>query len=114
MPSLHGPASFVRGDTFEIIGSLHKADGSPLALTEDAAIEWRLENAAGATILNYTRGNGIVVFDAANGKIKITLPAADTQNIPAGDYRDECRVTIAAFVSTQWTGTIKAKKSLFD
>jgi hypothetical protein len=113
MTALHGPATFYRGNTWEILGELRDADGDPLDLTS-AAVEWKVEDSSGATILDLSIGSGIQVTDILGGKIVITVTPTQSTAINAGTYKDELRVTDqTGAIGTQWIGSFSVKDSFF-
>jgi hypothetical protein len=110
MTTIHDPLDFVAGDTWTIDGALTDVGGNPLVLA-GASIEWRLDSIdATKNILamyNDTNG-GIQILYSAGGSILITVPAAQTATVPAGNYSDWLRVTLADGTTlTEWTGVIR-------
>jgi hypothetical protein len=112
MAVLHDQWVFYVGDVWPIIGTMHNADGSVMDLT-GATVQWRMVNAAGDVELDYAVGTGIVVTDAPNGVITITVPTADSADIAPGEYKDSCRVTVGGVPTTQSIGSITVRPSLF-
>jgi hypothetical protein len=113
MTALHVEAAFRQGDTFPIFGSLFYADGTPFNLAAGATVQWTLKDCNGNQALSYSLAGGIVVSDAANGKITITVVPSDSAGLAPGEYRDTLRaVDPSGYVSTQWTGIIRVRPAL--
>jgi hypothetical protein len=112
MAKVHDLAVFYPGDDWQIDGVLHDGAGQAIDLTA-AAVEWQLETPAGGVVASLAVGAGIEITDAANGKITIVLPAAETAAIAPGSYRDQCRATVNGAPGTQWVGSIEVKASFF-
>jgi hypothetical protein len=110
MTALHVEAAFRQGDTFPIFGMLSYADGTPFNLAAGATVEWTLKDCNDVAALSYAIGTGVVVTDAANGKITITVTPSDSSGLAPGVYKDALKATDPnGYVSTQWTGTIKVR-----
>ena len=59
-----------------------------------------------------TLGGGIAVTDATNGKLTITLDAADTASLDPGEYYTETRIQDSASrIGTVSIGTLTLKKA---
>jgi hypothetical protein len=114
MTTFHPPENFKQGDTWEIQGNLHYADGTPFNLGDGCTIGWIMEDSAGTQVLSLTLGSGITVLDAAAGTCLITVPPSLSANVGVGTYTDQLQaIDPAGYVSTQWQGTINARKSFF-
>ena len=114
MTTFHVPENFKQGDTWEIEGRLAYADGTPFDLGAGCSIGWIMEDAAGNQILSLTLGNGITVLDPAAGRCLITVAPVQSATVAVGSYTDQLQATDpAGYVSTQWQGTINARKSFF-
>jgi hypothetical protein len=113
MPALHPPAAPMRGDTWKIAGTLFNADGTAFNLT-GASLEWKLVDANGNTVLDFSLGSGIAVVNAAAGTCLITVTSTQSRAIAVGDYTDQLRATaVSGDIDTMWTGTIEVRPSLF-
>ena len=68
-----------------------------------------------SVITKATGGSGIVITDATNRIIQVTLDASDTSTILGTsayiNYHYQVRMTLASVVTTVTTGTIKVNKS---
>ena len=108
MTQTHNPFLLYVGDTWTLDAALH--DNSDVALNlAGAEIEWRLRNAVGAIVVNFSIGDGITVTSETGGLCQIIVPPATTLALPVGTYNDETRVTTAdGNVSTQAVGSIIA------
>lgn len=113
-PLIHGPLSFVIGDTWPITGQLSYADGTPFNLNAGCAIEWLLQDAAGDIVMDLSlAAGGITVLDPNAGTCLITVTPSQSGGLVVGAYTDQLRATDpAGLVSTQWQGTINARQSL--
>jgi nucleoside-specific outer membrane channel protein Tsx len=84
-----------------------------MALPDGTELEWRLDALDGAIVLNFTKDNGIAITNADAGTVKITITPVQSDIAP-GVYQDAFRVTLPdGSKSTQWTGSITVKPSLF-
>lgn len=114
MATTHKTETLFPGDTWEIYGKLHNADGTPMQLLAGTKLSWKLEPGAGGVVAaSATEADGIVVTNAAAGEIKITLPPTKTTGITPGLYTDQLQVQAGGIVSTQWVGAIEVKKGFF-
>ena len=114
MAALHPFFACYVGDTAEISGTLLYADGTPFNLASGAVVQWTLENAAGAKVLELSLNAGITVADETSGTILITMTPEQTAALPPGRYADQLRATDPnGFVSTQWAGAIEIRPSFF-
>jgi hypothetical protein len=110
MAALHAPTAFYAGDTWEIDGELHYADGTPFNLAAGAAVEWTMTDANGNRVLDLTLLNGGISVINPAGQCLIIVTSAQSGPVPAGKYSDRLRaVDPAGFVSTQWVGTIEVR-----
>lgn len=113
MPALHLPTAFIRGDTWEISGSLFYADCTPFNLNTGCSVAWTLADSNSNLVLELSLAGGIVVENPA-GIILITVTPAQSSLIAPGEYTDQLRATdVSGFVSTQWLGAISVRPSLF-
>lgn len=110
MSELKSKIDWRAGDTWQIDATLFKADGTPW--TDVAAAVWKLDSLDLATnFLTKTLGAGVASI--GSGRILITTAAADTLNIPAGEYVHSCQVTDAAGIkSTQFFGRLLVRAPL--
>jgi hypothetical protein len=113
MAALHPLWAFVAGDDFPIQGVCTDAIGTIIDLT-GATAEWKLCDADGTVVLDFTIGNGITVTSPPTlGQLVVDLLAARSATIAPGRYRDQLRITTASGeVSTQWIGFIDVKQPL--
>jgi len=110
----HRPEWFQQGDTWQLQGNLHYADGTPFNLGPGCSITWGLQNAAQQVVFTLSLNAGITVVDAAGGVCLITVTPAQSVDIPAGSYVDELQATDpSGLVSTQWQGPIDVKAAFF-
>ena len=100
-----------RGDTIILDMAIAQA-GEALNLTGYAitfTAKKDIKDSDGAvTTIQKTLGSGIVVTDAADGKIRITLASADTEDFPDVDTTYICDVQVKkdGIVSTVAKGTM--------
>ena len=114
MTTFHPPENFKQGDTWPIQGNLAYADGTPFNLGAGCSIGWRLEDSQGNVILSLSLGSGITVLDATAGTCLITVAPSQSSGIGVGSYTDQLQaIDPNGYVSTQWQGTINARKSFF-
>lgn len=106
MTTLHQPIRRTRGDTWRINGTMLDEHGAPIDLS-DAIVEWALVDRdwKQALVLS-TTGGGIVVTDAAAGRVRITIPKVETAKLAPGRYQDQARVSAGDEADTMWTGEI--------
>lgn len=110
----HAPERFQVGDTWNIVGILAYADGTPFNLGAGASISWGLQNAAGTLVLSLSVGSGITIVDPVNGICLITVTPLESTGIGAGSFVDQLRaVDPASYVSTQWMGPVIAYPTFF-
>jgi len=111
---VHKPEYFQQGDTWQLQGNLHYADGTPFNLGVGCSIEWGLQNSAGQVIFTLALNAGITVLDPVNGICLITVTPAQSDGIIAGAYVDQLQATDpSGLVSTQWTGPISVAAAFF-
>lgn len=113
MTVLHQPISRRRGDTWRINGTMLDEYGAPIDLS-DAVVEWALVDREWKQVLLLsTASGGIVVTDAAAGRVRITIPKAETAKLAPGRYQDQARVSTGGEADTMWTGEITVGFSPF-
>ncbi len=114
MADLHPYVAFTQGDTWPISGICRDKDGSLLNLTSVSDLRWRLTDQAGTVVLDFTLGGGLTIVDATAGAVLIVVSKEQSDAIAPGSYRDQLRLTLPDGTrSTQWSGSIEVKKSLF-
>jgi hypothetical protein len=114
MTTFHPPENFKQGDTWEIEGRLSYADGTPFNLSAGCTIGWIMEDTQGNTVLSLTLGSGITVLDPIMGRCLVTVQPSLTAVVNVGSYTDQLQaIDPNGYVSTQWQGTINARKSFF-
>lgn len=118
MAALHQPFVFYRGDTWQIVGTLHYADGGPFNLGAGAVVTWEMQDQTGAVVIEKLLSDGgIAITDPADmppNQCLITVTAAQSAVIAIGKYRDQLRATDpSGVVSTQAVGEVEVRGSFF-
>lgn len=118
MAALHDPWSFFAGDTWNLLGELHYADGTPFNIGPGATLTWELKDKFGSVILDLSlAAGGITVVDPLDtppSECLITVTPTQSAAIPPGIYQDQLRATDpSGTVSTQMRGTIRVVASFF-
>lgn len=115
MTVVHKPLNFRPSDTWEILGNLAYADGSPFNLAAGAVIAWKVEDANGNVIASATLAGGEITVTTTPGQCLITILPGITRAIPVGSYTDQLQATDpTGYVSTQWTGPVNVGQSFFS
>lgn len=115
----HRPEWFQQGDTWQLQGNLHYADGTPFNLGPGCSITWGLQNpTTGVVVFELSLNAGISVVDAAGGVCLITVTPAQSAGIAAMQnptpYTDQLQATDpSGLVSTQWQGPVEVKPAFF-
>lgn len=109
----HKQHVFIQGDTWTIRGRLVDRDGNRLPLPAGSLLEWALLDETRTAITRATSADAIVITDATNGLIEITLTPNVTAAIDPGSYSDALRATIQSMVGTMWSGPIIVDASPF-
>jgi len=107
-------SEFSVGETWSMDVTCHDSAGNILNLT-GASIKWGLA-LQGDVKLDLSLDNGITLVNAAGGEclITVTPEMQSAAGIALGFYQHQLRVTLAdGSVSDQFTGTLKAKPSIF-
>jgi hypothetical protein len=111
---IHKAENLTQGDTWEILGRLHYADGTPFNLGVGCAIAWKVEDGAGNVIVSATLVGGQISVTPVPGECLIVIVPGNTRAIPVGNYTDQLQaIDPTGYTSTQWTGPINVTKSFF-
>jgi hypothetical protein len=102
MPTIHRPFNLIAGDDLQVNVRLLDQDGAPFHIDE-IEVKWLLHNQR-SQIVPHTAI--ITTVDAADGRVSIWLPAAETTRFPGGTYTDFLRVVCGGVVSTLLMGNI--------
>jgi len=105
----HKPWKFFAGDTWLMGFACVDQSGVPYDLTRALAIEWKLDDAS-RTVNKFTLnlGTGVSVVDPINGQVVVMVQPASTTTLPAADYTDQLRVTMAGVTMVVSFGVITA------
>ena len=115
MALTHAQVEFIRGDTWDILGTLFDSDGvTPLDLNGSPVIEWTIATADGSFTLTLTLGAGITITSVPLAQILIRVSPTQSRTVPVGVHTDQCKVVVSAtgFQTTQWEGSIKVKPTI--
>lgn len=84
-----------RGDTLALVFHCLDADGDPQPLTEcSARLQLRAKVGTGTTVYaEATTDGGELVIDAPIGTVTLTLPFADTEDLPIQTYESDLELT---------------------
>ena len=114
MSQIHKPIYFAQGETWEILGNLAYADGSPFDLGTGAAVGWKVEDASGNLITQATLSGGQITVTGVPGQCLIVLLPGNTAAIAVGNYVDQLQaVDPTGYTSLQWRGPFNVIKSFF-
>jgi hypothetical protein len=97
------------GDTCQIKVTITRSNGLPFDLTGYGVTwvsrpEW---NSDAPNLITKHSGAGVLVTDAANGKLTIDLEPADTADIPAGRYFHGAVISSSAAVYSVLVGDVR-------
>lgn len=102
------------GDTKTINVTVLDDAGAKKDLTS-ATITWKLflRSDKVTAKISKTVGSGVTITDATNGVFQVALAAADTAELAAGDYIQECEVVDSALSkSTVFQEPVKLREDL--
>jgi hypothetical protein len=77
------------GSDYSTVVTVASSNGSPLILTNFTAKSQMRKSVGSSTAYDFTAE----IFDAANGKIRLSLTAEDSEGIPPGRWMYDCEIT---------------------
>lgn len=114
MTQIHKPLHFAQGETWEILGNLAYADGTPFDLGDGAAIGWKVEDTSGNLITSASLAGGQITTTDVDGQCLILLSPGATASLPVGSYVDQLQASDpTGYTSLQWQGPFSIIKSFF-